>query len=210
MSAVQRFGLPSRIRTDCGTENLQVACHMLQYRGLDRRSVITGSSTHNQRIERLWRDLHQSVTKMYYRLLYHLENQQSLDPLNKLHLFALHFVYLPRNNRSIELFQNAWNHHSLRTMQNSSPHQLFTSGALRLQQSNLPALHFFDSMDSSYGVDEDVDEDVPLMQETTETVSVSESQLSLTPENLAVLQLQVDPLAESDNFNLVWTYMSQL
>lgn len=89
MTAVQRFGLPSWIRTDCGTENLQVAQHMLRYRGLEQKSVLTGTSVHNRRIERLWRDLHQSAIKMYYRLFYHLENQHILDPLNELHLFAL-------------------------------------------------------------------------------------------------------------------------
>ena len=28
--------------------------------------MITGCSTHNQRIERLWRDMHKSATVMYY------------------------------------------------------------------------------------------------------------------------------------------------
>ena len=149
MRAVQQFGLPSCVRTDCGTENLRIARHMLRHRGIDQNSVLTGSSTHNQRIERLWRDLHQSVTKLYYRLFYHLESLQSLDPLNELHLFALDYVYLPRINRSIELFRNAWNHHSLRTAHHSSPLQLYTSGALRLQLANLPALDFFDSVDTT-------------------------------------------------------------
>ena len=69
LHAVQNFGLPSRVRSDQGSENVLVATHMLERRGCDRNSMLTGSSTHNQRIERLWRDMHASVTVLYYKLL---------------------------------------------------------------------------------------------------------------------------------------------
>ena len=35
-----------------------VARHMLEQRGIDQRSVIVGSSVHNQRIERLYASRH--------------------------------------------------------------------------------------------------------------------------------------------------------
>ncbi len=54
VEAVRKFSLPSRVRSDQGQENRLVALHMIRHCGLERRSMIVGSSVHNQRIERLW------------------------------------------------------------------------------------------------------------------------------------------------------------
>ena len=57
LQAVRKFSLPSRVRSDQGGENRLVALHMICHWGPERRSMIVGSSVHNQRIERLWRDV---------------------------------------------------------------------------------------------------------------------------------------------------------
>ena len=58
--AVENHGLPSRIQTDLGGENVEVWRYMVEQHA-SRHAVITGSSTHNERIERLWRDVYRCV-----------------------------------------------------------------------------------------------------------------------------------------------------
>ena len=66
--AVRECGWPSRVRSDKGGENVEVAKAMINVRGAGRKSHLIGSSVHNQRIEHLWRDTFRCVGQLYYAL----------------------------------------------------------------------------------------------------------------------------------------------
>ncbi len=104
---------------------------MMEKRGTE---MLTVSSMHNQRIELLLRDMHTCVTILYYKLFYYMEDQDLLNHLEELHMWALHYVYLSRIDRSLSEFRAAWNSHPMRTTNHKSPHQLYTAGCLLLQK----------------------------------------------------------------------------
>ena len=137
VAAVEYFGLPNRVRTDCGGENVDVWRYMTESHSTDS-AVITGSSVHNERIKRLWRDVFRCVVSNFYETFYALETQNLLNPLNEVDLYCLHQVYMPKINRVLKEFVEDWNNHSLSTERSLTPNQLFVQGIIQqqLQQSN--------------------------------------------------------------------------
>ena len=89
-----------------------------------RGSTITGSSVHNQRAERLHRDVISGVLKSYIDEFHMMEASGLLDPLKKIHLLSLHLVLLQQINKSLQELTNQWNDHCLSTGGGSSPLQL--------------------------------------------------------------------------------------
>ena len=77
---------------------------------------------------------------MYHSLFSLLEEDGTIDVTNEKHIWALHYVYLPRINRDLDRFVNQWNHHTLRTARYQSPYQIFVRGCLEMQRRELTAI----------------------------------------------------------------------
>ena len=128
--AVTENGLPDRVRTDNGGENVDVWRYMIFYHHYDPSCVFTGSSTHNERIERMWRDVTRCVGAIFREKFFELEEHGLLDPLNEIDLFCVHYVFLPMLNQCLQQFAESWNFHPLSTEHNLSPEQLFAIGLI--------------------------------------------------------------------------------
>ena len=118
-------GAPKKLRTDLGGENVDAWRHMIQLHGRDEKCIITGSSVHNERIKRLWRDAHRSVLMPHKELFTRLEMEELLDVTNEVDVYCLHEIFLDRINHCLSEFIRTWNNHSLSTEHCLSPSQLF-------------------------------------------------------------------------------------
>ena len=176
--ATKEFGVPSSVRSDKGGENILVCQFMLTIRGTDRGSHIAGSSVHNQRIERLWRDVYRCVCSTYHNLFYSMEATGILDPSDDVDLFLLHCIYLPRINKSLLDFARAWNHHPIRTEKNWSPRQIMLNSLI--QQSDIQSNN---GIPSNFGVDYEG----PVPDEEIGTVEVPPTDVPLNEDDLQEL-----------------------
>ncbi|XP_028418442.1 uncharacterized protein LOC114543789 [Dendronephthya gigantea] len=201
-NACQSYGLPSRVRCDHGLENVGVARMMLECRGINRGSIITGASVHNQRVERLHRDVTTGVLKAYIDEFYRMESSGLLNPDNEIHIFSLHLVFLKVINNSLEEFIDQWNHHGISTERGSSPLQLWSESILRCATENNSTLDdiLVNEEVESYNLQGDNE-----FENDAAGVVVPQSSVNLRDDQLAYVQ----NLANQNNnrYNIIQTYV---
>lgn len=130
VAGTNNFGIPSRVRTDHGTEYVHIGQIMEHVNGENRGSFLVGPSVHNQRIERLWRDVFVKVIDPFYKLFSYMEDKKLLDVSNEVHMFVLQYVFVRRIDSACKRWKESHNHHKLRTEGNQSPHMLWFQSLL--------------------------------------------------------------------------------
>ena len=91
---------------------------------------------HNQRIERLRRDLYSSCICHFF---YFLEDLNLLDPNNPVDSYVIHLIFLPLIQKHLDLFKNGWAKHPLRTERSRTPLQLWILGLTSTNPASIEA-----------------------------------------------------------------------
>ena len=97
---------------------------------------------------------------------------------------------------------NSWNSHPIRTANHKPPHQLFTAGALLLQNSGLAAMDFFEIVTDNYGVDPDGPVPVDDDDDDEGNITLPQNPLKFSSNYLAILHQQVNPLGSTSNYGI--------
>lgn len=133
-------GVPQRIYTDQGGENIGVATYMLHVRGPGHNNdtIMVGKSVHNVRIERLWRDINH-VTYMYKMYFHLLDNQHHVDFTDPGQRYVINRLFIPLINDELDVMRRGYNEHNLKMRTMDRKRQSPNEAVRSLPQFGIPA-----------------------------------------------------------------------
>lgn len=120
-----------------------------------------------------------------------LEEDGLLDISDVVHLFGVHYIFVPRLRADLDTFTEGWNNHPLRTEGGLTPEQLWCMGHLQ----DLDEGEKLEDLQDA-GIDW---ESAMLQEDSNSTVMVPEIACPLDDEALDELQRAVDPLEHSQS-----------
>ena len=115
--------MPCIVRGDRGTENslirdMQLALRSEHNDSLRLAGFMYGTSTHNQRIERWWRNLTAMSASYWKQLFRDLQEIGEFDNSNPVHVEALRFCFTRLIQRDFDQVVQEWNQHCIRSQNN--------------------------------------------------------------------------------------------
>ena len=129
LSGVKKHGFPARVRGNNGEENNSILKYMQQKQGY-KGAYIQGPSVHNQRMERLHYDTTHCVLSHFIDIFLFMEEHELLDRANKIDIYAVQFVFVPRIQNSLNEFKEGWKNHQLSAEQSKSPYRIWMLGMI--------------------------------------------------------------------------------
>ena len=94
------FQCPFQVHEEKGSENHLITKHMILLKGTEMCGFNCGRSTHNTRIENLWRECNDNVIDHFLAIFSNLEQIGILNCHDNVDIWALHKVFCLKSRKN--------------------------------------------------------------------------------------------------------------